>query len=106
MAKTKPGPSKLDHAFAAEHLRFKHLEGHPVARDWCLGSRVLAGNVKHLSGTSGKILMRQHTRLRPVSVDWIGDGLQSIGWTSLLPGATHENPDPLVRHRTGGCFRH
>lgn len=25
--KEKPGPSKLDHAFAAEHLRFKHFEG-------------------------------------------------------------------------------
>lgn len=28
--KEKPGPSKLDHAFAAEHLRFKDFEGHPI----------------------------------------------------------------------------
>jgi hypothetical protein len=66
----------------------------------------LAGSVKRLSDTSGKILMQQHRRLHPVSVDWIGDALQSIGWTSHLPGATHENADPLVGHRTGGCFRH
>ena len=68
----KPGPSKRDHAFAAEHLRFKHLEGHPIARDWRLGSRFLAGSVKRLSDTSGKILMQQHRRLRLVSVDWMG----------------------------------
>jgi len=102
----KPGPSKRDHAFAAEHLRFKHFDGHPIARDWRLGSRFLAGSVKRLSDTSGKILMQQHRRLRLLSVDWIGDALQSIGWTSPLRGATHENPDPLVGHRTGGCSRH
>jgi endonuclease/exonuclease/phosphatase family metal-dependent hydrolase len=28
--KDKPGPSKLDHAFAAEHLRFRSFDGHPI----------------------------------------------------------------------------
>ncbi|MFE8032367.1 endonuclease/exonuclease/phosphatase family protein [Thiohalocapsa marina] len=28
--KEKPGPSKLDHAFAAEHLRFRQFDGHPI----------------------------------------------------------------------------
>jgi len=28
--KEKPGPSKLDHAFAAEHLRFQHFDGKPI----------------------------------------------------------------------------
>lgn len=28
--KEEPGPSKLDHAFAAEHLRFKRFEGQPI----------------------------------------------------------------------------
>lgn len=28
--KANPGPAKLDHAFAAEHLRFKLLDGRPI----------------------------------------------------------------------------
>jgi hypothetical protein len=28
--KDKPGPTKLDNAFAAEHLRFKHFDGKPI----------------------------------------------------------------------------
>jgi hypothetical protein len=28
--KDKPGPAKLDHAFAAEHLRFKRFDGRPI----------------------------------------------------------------------------
>lgn len=28
--KAKPGPAKLDHAFAAEHLHFKHFDGKPI----------------------------------------------------------------------------
>jgi len=28
--KDKPGPAKLDHAFAAEHLRFERFDGQPI----------------------------------------------------------------------------